>query len=159
MVPVSRRFHPVFRLALAGAAMGVALTAGPAMAQGVCDTGRKLFEDRQQLIGQINSWGKKKVDPNVACSTFTKLQANGTAVIKFMGENGSWCRIPPEAVAAMEAQQKQVATSRGQACKVAADYQKALRQAEQAKRANENNIFAAPDDVTGGPRRVPSGAL
>ncbi len=159
MVPVARCFHPAFRLALAAAAMGAALGTGPAMAQGVCDSGRKLFEERQQIISQINGWGKKKVDPNVACQTFTKLQGNGTAVLKFMGENASWCRIPPDAVAAIETQQKQVTNSRAQACKVAADYQKAIRQAEEAKRANQNNVFAAPDDVTGGPRRIPSGAL
>lgn len=142
------------------AAMTIAIAmSAPATAQGVCDNGRKLFEERASIIQRINGWGKKQVNPNTACATFTSLQKNGEALAKFMTENQAWCRIPQDAVEGVQQQQKQVQATRAQACKVAADVAKAQREAAKAAESGGNSAFAGPDDVTGGARRVPQGAL
>lgn len=147
---------------LAGFGLVLATFAAPtqALAQSVvCDQGKKLFAQRQSLIEQINSWSKKKVDPGVACSTFGKLQTNGAETIKFVETNKDWCQIPEQFLTSLKDQQKAIVSNRGQACKVAAQMNQQRNQAQAAAAAARDNPFAGPDQVTGGPLRVPGGAL
>lgn len=162
-----RLFAKALSARTAGAAVIAFIAfAGSASAQGVCDSGRGIFETRAKIIGQINGWSKKKVEPGLACSTFGKLQANGTQALSFMRTNKDWCHIPDDAIKSLEQQQGAVEKNRAQACKVAADYNKARKQAQQqAKQAQQQgagagfNAFAGPDDLSGGPRALPKGAL
>jgi hypothetical protein len=153
------------RKALAAAAGLAALTllAAPAQAQNSgCQDGQKLLGERQSLIQQINSWQKKKVDPATACTVFTRLQGNGSRTLKWMEENKDWCQIPDQAIEAIRGQQGQVGQSRQRACTAAAQFKKMQEQARQQAQQQGSGLggaFNAPDQVTGGPMRVPQGAL
>lgn len=149
--------------ALGLAALAITAAPAPALAQSaVCEEGRKLFVERQNIMQRINSWQKNKVNPAVACRTLGQLQSNGTRTMKWLEVNKDWCQVPEEAVSALKNQQSQAESSRGTACKAAADYSKALAQArEQQKRAQQggNAAFSGVDGFTDAPRPVPQGAL
>lgn len=157
-------------LTFSGTALSLSLLAAglfagtlPAMAQAdICGTGRKLFEERQTIMSRINSWQKSKIDPGTACRTLTQLQGNGTKTLQWLEVNKDWCQVPDQAVDSLKTQQSQVSASRGNACKAAADYNRAATEArKQAQRAQQggNAGFAGVDDFSGAPRPVPQGAL
>lgn len=143
--------------------LALALAPAPAAAQSaVCEEGRKLFVERQNIMQRINSWQKTKVNPVTACRTLGQLQANGTRTMQWLEVNKDWCQVPEEAVNAIKSQQSQAESSRGAACKAAADYNRALAQArEQQKRAQQGggSAFSGVDDFTNAPRPIPQGAL
>ncbi len=161
-----QRFGATGRFVGAGLGLvmgGLMLSAMPAAAQAPeCLEGRKLFEERQSIMGRINAWQKKKVDPNTACRTLTQLQGNGTRTIKWLEVNKDWCQVPEQAAEAINAQQSQVSASRANACKAAAEFNKAAAEArKQAQRAQQGGApgFGGVDDFTGAPRPIPQGAL
>jgi hypothetical protein len=151
-------------VAAAGLAALAALSA-PAQAQNSgCQDGQKLLGERQSLIQQINGWQKKKVDPATACTVFTRLQSNGSRTLTWMEANKDWCQIPDQAVEAIRGQQGQVTQSRQRACAAAAQFKKMQEQARQQAQQQQQGgglggAFSAPDQITGGPMRVPQGAL
>lgn len=142
---------------------GVLANSAPATAQSdICGSGRKLFEERQSIMSRINSWQKAKVNPVTACRALTQLQGNGVKTLEWLETNKDWCQVPDQAVDSLKAQQSQVAGSRNNACKAAADYNRDSAEArKQAQRAQQggNAGFAGVDDFSGAPRPVPRGAL
>jgi hypothetical protein len=142
---------------------GILADAAPAAAQAdVCGKGRTLFQERQSLMNRMSTWRNKKVDPGTACKTLTQLQGNGNRTLAWLNENKDWCQVPDQAVTAIKSQHAQVGSSRNNACKAAADYNKAASQArKQAQQAQQggNSGFGGVDDFTGAPRPVPQGAL
>jgi hypothetical protein len=144
----------------------------PAFAQtaNVCEQGRKLLQQRQAIIGQINSWSKKKVDPNTACAAFTRLQGNGSATLKWMETNKDWCQIPEDAMTGLSNAQGQIGKNRANACQVAVQFNKAKKQAiqqaqqqrakqQQQQQGAAGGAFGGADQITGGAIPVPSGSL
>jgi hypothetical protein len=146
---------------------GFMSTSVQAQASNICDQGRKLLQERQNIITQINSWAKKKIDPNTACSIFGRLQNNGSATLKWMESNKDWCQIPDDAVANLTTAQGQIVKNRNGACQAAAQFNKAkkeaLKQAQQRaaqqQQGGGGGAFGGSDQVTGGALPVPRSPL
>ena len=144
---------------------GVAVLAtsqAPAQAQSnVCEKLGPLMQQRQALMQRVNSFGRKRIDPNVACKAFGDLASNGARTIAFVSENKDWCQIPDDFVSGITTAQKQIATVRGQACKAASQQAQLLRQARQRSQQaqGDNSSFSGVDGFSSGPWRVPQGAL
>jgi hypothetical protein len=81
--------------ALAVALAGTALSSEHAFAQAAAECGeiQQTLQARKDLIGKANaaSNSKKKMTPAEACTLFGKLQANGTAGLKWITANKEWC--------------------------------------------------------------------
>lgn len=127
-----------------------------------CEDGGKLMTQRQALIARINSFKKTKMNPMQACSIFGELAGNHNRLVDWLTANASWCNIPPQAIENIKAQGGQIMSIRSKACGAVAQYKKmeqlAKQRAEQAAKGG-GGAFAGGDDVTGGPRRLPQGAL
>ncbi len=105
--------------------------AGTAWAQSnSCQDILPLLEERKKIVAQINSWNKggKKVDANMACSTARRLVANGDRALKWLADNKDWCSIPADFVSGFQKDQKQVSVFRTNACKAAAQAEKAEKE-------------------------------
>ncbi len=140
------------------------LVAGQAPAQAqanVCEKLGPLMQQRQALMQRINGFGRKRVDPNVACKAFGDLASNGARTIAFVNENKDWCQIPDDFVSGITDAQKQIAGVRGQACKAASQQAQLMKQARQRQQQaqGDNGSFGGVDGFSSGPWRVPQGAL
>jgi hypothetical protein len=139
--------------------------AAPAQAQASeCQKLQGMLQQRQSLIQRMNAAsGGKKLDARGACSILNQISSNGTQVLKFMDVNKDWCQIPDSFVENMKADHDRANKIRKQACNAAAQQAKAMQQQQQAlrqqKEARERGGFGGSDVVTGGPWRVPQGAL
>lgn len=150
-------------LKLAAALAGVGL-AQPVLAQtpSGCENMQKYLQERQSIVQSLNasSKSKRKLTPQQACSTLGRLVSNGNSTIKFATDNQDWCQIPPSFIDGMKADNEKAATIRNQACNAvkqqAAMQRRAQQQAQQQQGANP---FGGSDSLTGGPMRVPQGAL
>jgi hypothetical protein len=153
---------------LAGLAMASAtalLVPVEALAQASdCQKLQGMLQQRQSLIQRMNAASNaKKLDARGACSSLGQIAANGTQVLKFMDVNKDWCSIPDAFVENMKADHDRTNKIRGQACRAATQQTKLLQQQQQAQRQQqqqqERGGFGGADVVTGGPWRVPQGAL
>ena len=114
------------RRALAGAtALAITVTtAGGAFAQmstsPECQKGITLFKARIAWIQKIQALPRKKADPVVACTYFTKLGGANATVLAWAKANKEWCQIEDNQITGLEGEAKQVAAIRGKACTVAA---------------------------------------
>jgi uncharacterized protein YfaS (alpha-2-macroglobulin family) len=151
--------------ALAGAGLVGAGLAQPALAQSPsgCENMQKLLQERQSIVQSLNasSKAKRKLTPQQACGTLGRLVNNGNATLKFATANQDWCQIPPSFIDGMKADNEKAAAVRNQACDAvkqhAAMQRKAQQQAQQQQQGG--NPFGGSDSLTGGPMRVPQGAL
>ncbi len=138
---------------------GCLVAAGPASAQSsVCGQLQTLLKERQALMQRINGMGRRNVDPNVACRLFGQLASNGQRTLAFATENKDWCQVPDEFISNLKSAQGQVNTVRGQACRAASQRAALERRARQAQQQGQGS-FGGVDGFTGGPWRVPQGAL
>jgi hypothetical protein len=143
-------------LLAAGVAFGVA---GPASAQeDECAAGAKLLKSRQALMAAFQGGGKKRqMTAGDACSRLNALSANGNQVLAWINKSGSWCNVPPSLAEAIKGQQGQIGSVRARACGMASKQKQMEFQARKQAQQQQNPF--GPDDVTGGPRRLPTGAL
>jgi len=146
------------------AALGLAAAsffdAAPALAQASgCEQIQKLLAERQSIVGRLNAAQKqkRKLTPQEACSTLGQLVNNGSAALKFATANQDWCQIPPSFIESMKADNAKAAGIRGQACNAVKQQADMMRRAQQ--QAQGANPFGGGDAITGGPMRVPQGAL
>jgi hypothetical protein len=148
----------VATLGLAAALFG----ANPARAQATgCEQIQKLLQQRQAIVADINSSqkSKKQMTPQDACNKLGSLVSNGNNALKFATANQDWCQIPPSFIEGMKADNEKAAGIRGKACNAVRQQADMMRKAQQAQRQQSNNPFGGSDSVTGGPMRVPQGAL
>ncbi len=148
--------------AMLGLAAAALLDATPARAQvSGCEQMQKLLQDRQAIVADLNASqkAKRKLTPQQACSKLTGLVNNGNAALKFAAANMDWCQIPANFIEGMKADNEKAASIRGQACNAVKQQAEMMRRAQQAQRQQSNNPFAGSDSITGGPMRVPQGAL
>jgi hypothetical protein len=129
-----------------------------------CQKLQAMLQQRQGLIQRMNAASNaKKLDARGACSTLGQIASNGNQVLKFMDVNKDWCQIPDAFVENMKADHDRTNKIRGQACRAASQQTKMLQQQQQAQRQQqqqqERGGFGGADVVTGGPWRVPQGAL
>ena len=154
------RRHATLKLAAALAGLGLA---EPALAQvpSGCENLQKLMQERQSIVQQLNSASKakRKLTPQQACGTFGRLVGNGNALIKFATANQDWCQIPASFVDGMKADNEKAANFRGQACNAVKQQAAMQRRAQQQAQQQGANPFGGADSITGGPMRVPQGAL
>lgn len=156
------------RLAATGviAALGLAAAsfgASPASAQvSGCEQMQKLLQERQSIVASLNASqkSKKKLTPQAACSTLGRLVNNGAAAMKFAAANQDWCQIPATFIDGMKADNEKAAGIRNKACNAVKQQAEMMRRAkQQAQRQQSDSPFGGADAVTGGPMRVPQGAL
>jgi hypothetical protein len=145
-------------LGFAVASLGVS----PASAQvSGCEQMQKLLQERQAIVGSLNATqkAKKKLSPQQACSTLGRLVNNGAAALKFAAANMDWCQIPQTFVDGMKADNDKAAGIRNQACNAVKQQAAMQRRAQQQAQQQGANPFGGADAITGGPMRVPQGAL
>ncbi len=153
------------RIALMSSALclaGFVFGAAPAIAQSsTCQQLGPMMQERERLMGRVNSLGRRNVNPQQACNLFGQLAANGTKTLAFVRENKDWCQIPDDFVNNLTSAQAQITRVRGQACNAARQQtQMQARARNQQQQARENlGPFGGSDTVTGGAWRVPQGAL
>lgn len=156
--------QPCARTGLGAALTGLALLAGSAAVQAqsaACQDIAKNLQERRSIVERLQKLGKGgKIDPRVACTGFTQLVSNGSAIMKWMEANASWCQVPDSFVENMRADHRKSSDLRAKACKVA------QQQAQMERRAREGG--GAPGQqgggLLGGPGlegtyRLPQGAL
>jgi hypothetical protein len=148
-----------------GSAVLIAVTV-PAQAQGSNDCAQlqTLLVQRQGMIKQLNLGGKAKLTPQQACSRLSALTGNGSRTLAFIGVNKDWCRVPDEFVANFKNDHQKTLGFRGQACRAATQQATLQRKAAQAqsqaqRQGADQSGFSGADSITGGPMRVPQGAL
>jgi hypothetical protein len=129
-----------------------------------CQKLQGMLQQRQSLIQRMNAASNaKKLDARGACGVLGQISTNGNQVLKFMDVNKDWCAIPDTFIENMKADHERSNKIRGQACRAAAQQGKMLQQQQQAQRQQqqqqERGGFGGADVVTGGPWRVPQGAL
>jgi hypothetical protein len=136
-----------------------ATSTGAAFAQDAsCAKGAELLKVRQGLLQSFQGGGKKpKMTAGQACARLSALSANGNQLLAWIKEHGAWCNAPDSLAAGIQGQHAQVSKVRGQACG-AASKQRQMEALAKRQQQNPENPFG-PDDVTGGPRRLPAGAL
>ncbi|WP_332697522.1 hypothetical protein [Bosea sp. (in: a-proteobacteria)] len=151
-------------LKLAAALAGAGL-AQPVLAQtpSGCENMQKYLLERQTIVQSLGaaSKAKRKLTPQQACSTLGRLVNNGNATLKFATANQDWCQIPPTFIEGMKADNEKAATIRNQACNAVKQHEVMQRRAQQQAQQQQKgaNPFGGSDSVTGGPMRVPQGAL
>lgn len=141
-------------LAAAGFAMMAGL-AGPAFAVDCQKDMMALMTPRQKLIAQINTFQKKKVTPQVACSAFVKLTTADKKAMEWLTTNKDWCQIPDEFMNNMKTQSAQAEKVRGQACGIAAKQAKEIAR----MRAMQQRQAGGPSGLPGSGVKLPNGAL
>lgn len=132
----------------------------PAQAQvSGCEDIQKLLAERQTIVQSLNASQKtkKKLTPQQACTTLGRLVNNGNAALKFANANRDWCQIPPSFIDGMKADNEKASGIRNQACNAVKQQAEMMRRAQQ--QAQGANPFGGADTITGGPMRVPQGAL
>jgi hypothetical protein len=154
------RRYATLKLAVALAGAGLAQ---PVLAQAPsgCENMQKLLQERQSIVQGLNasSKSKRKLTPQQACSTLGRLVNNGNATLKFATANQDWCQIPPSFIDGMKADNEKAATIRNQACNAVKQHAAMQRRAQQQAQQQSANPFGGSDSLTGGPMRVPQGAL
>lgn len=141
------------------------LSAAPAHAQASNDCAQlqTLLGQRQGLVKQLNLGGKVKMTPQQACTRLSALTGNGTRTLTFMSANKDWCRIPDEFLTNFKNDHQRTVGFRGQACRAVTQQAQMQRRAAQAqatqRQGAEQGGFSGSDSITGGPMRVPQGAL
>jgi hypothetical protein len=140
-------------------AAGAVVVSAPASAQASsCQDAQTFLKERQGLIQEINKLGgkNKKMDPRKACSAFGKLEANGEKGLKWFAANKDWCQVPDQIVQNFTREHEKVEELKGQACKVAAQFNEMEKKARQAQQQQRNNPFGG--GLTG-EYKIPQGAL
>ncbi len=148
-------------IATLGLAAAAFIDAAPARAQASgCEKMQALLQERQSLIGSLNSAQKtkRKLTPQQACSTMTRLVSNGATTVKFATDNQDWCQIPPSFIEGMKADNQKAAGIRTQACNAVKQQADMMRKAQQQAQG-AGNPFGGGDAITGGGMRIPQGAL
>jgi hypothetical protein len=142
------------------------MSALPAMAQSSNDCAQlqTLLGQRQGLVKQLNLGGKAKMTPQQACTRLSALTGNGARTLTFMSANKDWCRIPDEFLTNFKNDHQRTLGFRGQACRAVTQQAQMQRRAAQAqanqqRQGAEQGGFGGSDSITGGPMRVPQGAL
>lgn len=144
-----------------GLAAAALIDAAPARAQASgCEKMQALLQERQSLVASLNAAqkSKRKLTPQQACSTMTKLVGNGATTVKFATDNQDWCQIPPSFIDGMKADNQKAAAIRTQACNAVKQQADMMRRAQQQAQGS-GNPFAGGDAITGGGMRIPQGAL
>jgi hypothetical protein len=149
------------------AAVAAMLTIGaastPAQAQsGICERLGTLLKQREGIMKRINAMGQKNVNPATACTLFGNLASNGQQTLAFATENKDWCQIPDAFLENLKSGQGQVTRVRAQACTAARQrtaLEQRARQQQQAQQQQAPGAFGGVDGFSGGPWRVPQGAL
>lgn len=150
-------------LKLAAALAGLCLIE-PALAQAPsgCENMQKLVQERQSIVQRLNNSAKakRKMTPQEACGTLSRLVSNGNTLVKFATANQDWCQIPGTFIDGMKVDNEKAANIRNQACNAVKQQATLQRRAQQqAQQQQGANPFGGADSVTGGPMRVPQGAL
>lgn len=148
-------------IATMGLAAAALLDAAPARAQASgCEKIQALLQERQSLVASLNAAqkSKRKLTPQQACSTMTKLVSNGATTVKFATDNQDWCQIPPTFIDGIKADNQKAATIRTQACNAVKQQAEMMRRAQQQAQG-AGNPFGGGDAITGGGMRIPQGAL
>lgn len=157
-----------FGLSMAiGVAAALLMPASPALAQAAgCEKAQTFATERQGIVARLNASGqsKRKMTPQEACGILGKLVSNGNSFIAWANSNKDWCQIPDQFVEGLTADNANANKIRGQACnavKQQAVLQERARaaQARQAQQQKGAGAFGGADAITGGPVRVPPGAL
>jgi len=127
----------------------------PARAAGdPCPALGQFFMEREKLIAQINEFHKKKPTAELACQTFTSLSKSTSTTIAAVERDGAWCHVPDTAAPNLKTQLSQIEKAKAEACKAAADQEKAQKDGK-----NQQFLGGNSDDVLGGPAKLPQGAL
>ena len=96
--------------------------------------------------------------PAEACTLFGKLQANGTAGLKWITANKEWCSIPDSFAEGFKADHLKVSGIKTKVCTVAAQASKMEAQARaQAQNGGGGGLLGGPG-LTGS-LKMPQGAL
>jgi hypothetical protein len=161
---IMRRYGTSGVIATLGLAAAAFLDVGTASAQpSGCEQMQKLLQERQSIVQQLSgsSKSKRKMTPIQACSTLGRLVNNGAAAMKFATANQDWCQIPASFMENMKNDNAKAADIRGKACGAAKQQAAMQQRAQQQARQQQQgaNPFGGADAVTGGPMRVPQGAL
>ena len=147
---------------LAVALAGTALFSEQAFAQSAeCGEIQQTLQARKDLIGKANaaSNSKKKMTPAEACTLFGKLQANGTAGLKWITANKEWCSIPDSFAEGFKADHLKVSGIKTKVCTVAAQASKMEAQARaQAQNGGGGGGLLGGPGLTGS-LKMPQGAL
>lgn len=120
-----------------GAALGLMISAGGALA-GDCNTDiGALSQKRQLYIEKLNGLAKAtkgKLDPVASCPTLRELVKAEGNLLSYLEANKNWCNIPDEAVANMKAADGKSQAFATQACALAVKVkqQQAQQQAQGA---------------------------
>lgn len=150
-------------IATMGLAAAAFIDAAPVRAQASgCEKMQALLQERQSLVASLNAAqkAKRKLTPQQACSTMTRLVSNGASTVKFATDNQDWCQIPPSFIEGMKADNQKAAGIRTQACNAVKQQAELQRRAQQqAQGGGANNPFGGGDSITGGGVRIPQGAL
>lgn len=150
-------------IATMGLAAAAFIDAAPVRAQASgCEKMQALLQERQSLVATLNAAqkAKRKLTPQQACSTMTRLVSNGASTVKFATDNQDWCQIPPNFIEGMKADNQKAAGIRTQACNAVKQQAELQRRAQQqAQGGGANNPFGGGDSITGGGVRIPQGAL
>ncbi|MFA6966666.1 MULTISPECIES: hypothetical protein [Bosea] len=150
-------------IATMGLAAAAFIDAAPVRAQASgCEKMQALLQERQSLVASLNAAqkAKRKLTPQQACSTMTRLVSNGASTVKFATDNQDWCQIPPSFIEGMKADNQKAAGIRTQACNAVKQQAELQRRAQQqAQGGGANNPFSGGDSITGGGVRIPQGAL
>lgn len=141
--------------------------ASPAKAQASgCEKAQTFTTERQDIVTRLNasSKAKRKMTPQEACGVLGKLVSSGNSFIAWANTNKDWCQIPDQFIEGLTADNANANKIRGQACNAvkqqAVMTQRArAAQARQAQQKGGAGTFGGADSVTGGPVRVPPGAL
>ncbi|GJD73745.1 hypothetical protein [Methylobacterium goesingense] len=152
-----------FKTIAALAVLGTALASSQAFAQGAaaeCGAIQQTLQARKDLVAKANSASnsKKKMTPAEACALFGKLQANGTAGIKWITANKEWCSIPDSFAEGFKADHNKVSGIKTKICGIAAQASKMEAQAKaQAQNGGGGGLLGGPG-LTGS-LKMPQGAL
>ena len=149
-------------IATMGLAAAALLDAAPAHAQASgCEKMQTLLQERQSLVASLNAAqkSKRKLTPQQACSTMTKLVGNGATTVKFATDNQDWCQIPPSFIEGLKADNQKASGIRTQACNAVKQQAEMMRRAQKQAQGAGANPFGGGDAITGGGMRIPQGAL
>jgi hypothetical protein len=84
----------VSRTALAQGAQGAPGPPGPPQ----CDAFLKLRDNAEKTADAVQAAGKRHADRKEMCTLVTRFAAAETLVVKFLGDNKTWCGVPDQAV-------------------------------------------------------------
>jgi hypothetical protein len=168
MIEMRERIFTTGLLLAAGVAALSFASAQPAQAQASgCEKAQTFSAERQGIVARLNasSKSKKKMTPQDACSVLGRLVGNGNSFIAWANTNKDWCQIPDQFVEGLTADNANATKIRGQACNAVKQQSVMIQRARaaQARQAQQKQggagSFGGADAVTGGPMRVPPGAL